>query len=183
MFTAICFWDDVVNPIANVTLSTTPSLITRQRQNLGRTRARGVNLDAEIRLSQSVEISGGYQFADSTVVQFPANVALVGLEIPEVPRHQFTLQARYWKPAGFMLSVQGRYSGAQFDDDLNTLKLDHYFNVDMQAGHSLTHGIEAFAAIENLFNQRYNVALTSVPTLGPPFLARVGLRLQFPARK
>jgi len=177
------FWSDIVNPIANVTLSTTPTLTTRQRQNLGRTRSRGVDLDAVLPLGHSVEIAGGYQFVDATVVQFPANTALVGLQIPEVPRHQFTIQARYWNPKRLMLSVQGRYSGMQFDDDQNTLRLDRYFTLDLLAGRSLGHGVEAFGAFENLFNQRYTVGLTSVPTLGPPFLARVGMRFNFPARQ
>jgi outer membrane receptor protein involved in Fe transport len=176
------FWDDIVDPIANVTLSTTPSLITRQRQNLGRTRSRGVNLDAVARITNDIEISGGYQFVDAAVVQFPASTALVGLEIPEVPRHQFSLQARYWNPSRIMLSLQGRFSGAQFDDDQNTLKLDRYFTMDLQAGRSIGHGVEAFAAVENLFNQRYTVSLTPVPTLGAPLLARVGLRFNYPSR-
>ncbi|HXU08831.1 MAG TPA: TonB-dependent receptor, partial [Blastocatellia bacterium] len=33
------FWSEITRPIANVTLSVTPALITRQRQNLGRTRS------------------------------------------------------------------------------------------------------------------------------------------------
>ena len=176
------FWDDIVNPIANVTLSTTPSLITRQRQNLGRTRSRGVQADATARLTGTVELSGGYEFVDATVVQFPANTTLIGLELPEVPKHQFTLQARYWNPSRLMFSIQGRYSGAQFDDDQNTLLLGQYFAVDVLAGRSLGHGVEAFGAFEDLFNQRYTVALSPVPTLGPPFLARIGLRFTFPRR-
>jgi len=36
------FWDDIVNPIANVTLDANSNPIQRQRQNLGRTRSRGV---------------------------------------------------------------------------------------------------------------------------------------------
>ena len=35
------FWNRITRPVANVTLTKTPSLITRQRQNLGRTRSRG----------------------------------------------------------------------------------------------------------------------------------------------
>src|SRR5262249_22935958 len=31
------FWSDIVDPVANVTPSTTPTLITRQKMNLGRT--------------------------------------------------------------------------------------------------------------------------------------------------
>ncbi|HYG81106.1 MAG TPA: TonB-dependent receptor, partial [Pyrinomonadaceae bacterium] len=38
------FWAEMTRPVANVTLSVTPALITRQRQNLGRTRSRGLEL-------------------------------------------------------------------------------------------------------------------------------------------
>jgi outer membrane receptor protein involved in Fe transport len=183
------FWDDISDPVANVPISTTPSLITQQRENLGRTRSQGVDLDAAFRLNDKIEVSGGYQFADATVTQAPAYQTLVGLRIPEVPRHQFTVQAR-WNPALFMLSVQGRYGGAQFDDAPNTLLLPHYFTLDMLASRALGRGVEVFGAFENLFNQRYETALTPVatpvpsllPTLGPPFLARVGIRLEFPRR-
>ncbi|MGH9651238.1 MAG: TonB-dependent receptor domain-containing protein, partial [Terriglobales bacterium] len=173
---------DIVNPIANVTLSTTPSLITRQRQNLGRTRTRGVEIEAVARLSDAVELSSGYQFVDATVARFPANTTLEGLQIPQVPRHQWTVQARYWKPTRLMLSVQGRWVGAQFEDDQNRLLLDRYFTLDLLAGRSLRPGVEIYAAFENLFNQRYAVGLTPVPTLGPPLLARVGFRFRHPAR-
>jgi outer membrane receptor protein involved in Fe transport len=183
------FWDDIVDPLANVPISTTPSLITQQRENLGRTRSRGVDLDASFRMSDAIEISGGYQFADATVVLAPALQTLVGLRIAEVPRNQFTLQARYSNPRLFMLSLQGRYAGAQFDDAPNTLLLPHYFTLDLLASRALVPGVEAFGAFENLTDQRYATALTPVNTpvpsllrtLGPPFVARIGVRLNFPS--
>jgi outer membrane receptor protein involved in Fe transport len=170
------FWNDIVDPIENVTLSTTPSLITRQRQNLGRTRSRGVEVDAVARLSKTIEIWGGYQFVDATVVSFPAEIALQGLDIPEVPRNQLTVQARYWKPSGYLFSAQSRFVGRQFDDDRNQFLLPSYFTLDLLAARSLGHGVEAFAAFENLLDRRYTVALTPTRMLGPPLLARVGLR-------
>ncbi len=176
------FWSDVVNPIANVTIDKTPALTTRQRQNLGRTRSRGVALDGLYRLSSRVQFSGGYQFVDASVFRFPQDTSLEGNALPEVPHHQFTLQARYWNPRRLMLSVQGRYAGGQFDDDQNLLLLDRYFTVDLFAGRELGHGIEVFGAFENLFNTRYNVNLTPTPTQGPPILGRIGLRFNFPAR-
>jgi outer membrane receptor protein involved in Fe transport len=78
--------------------------------------------------------------------------------------------------------VQGTFVGQQFDDDLNSLLLNRFFTVDLYLGRSLGHGVEVFAGAENTFNQRYNTALTPVPALGPPVLARVGLRYQFPNR-
>ena len=178
------FWDDIVNPIANVTLNATSNPIQRQRQNLGRTRSRGVELDAVARITSHIELSGGYQFADAAVLSFPAdpanNAPLVGNQIPQIPRNQFTLQARYWNPSRLMLSLQGRFVGDQFDDDINTLLLDRYFALDLFVGRSLGHGVEVFGAAENVTNQRYTIAKTPTPNIGPPILARIGVRVNFP---
>jgi len=53
--------------------------------------------------------------------------------------------------------------------------------MDAIASHSMAHGVDVFIALENLLNQRYTVGLTPVATLGPPLLARFGVRLQVPA--
>ncbi len=177
------FWSVIVRPVANVTLSTTPGLITRQRQNLGSTQSRGVEAEAEAHLSQSVVISGGYQFADATVLSFPASRALEGLLIPQVPRHQFTFQARYSKPSHWTVALQGRVSGAQFEDDQNELKLDRYFTFDALLSRAITSSLEMFAAAENLFNQRYAIGRTPVRTIGPPLLVNFGLRLRLGLRQ
>jgi outer membrane receptor protein involved in Fe transport len=175
------FWNDITRPVANVTLSVAPGLITRQRQNLGRARSRGVEVEADERLSPSLTFSGMYEYTDATVASFPADPTLVGLWIPQAPRHQFTLQARYVKP--FLLAaVQGRYVGAQFDDDRNLLPLERYFALDAIVSHPLRPGIELFVAAENLLNQQYQIGRTPVLTVGPPILARAGLRLRLGER-
>jgi outer membrane receptor protein involved in Fe transport len=176
------FWSVIARPVANVTLSTTPSLITRQRQNLGRTGSRGLELEAEARLSNRVAISGGYQFADATVLNFPANRALEGLQIPQVPRHQFTFQARYSIPSSFTAALQGRVIGAEFEDDQNQLRLDRYFRLDAFLSRSIASGLEVFVAAENLFNQRYAIGRTPIKTIGPPLLVSLGLRLRLGPR-
>jgi len=170
------FWNDVTRPVANVTLQTTPALITRQRQNLGRTRSRGVELETEARLNQFWNLSAGYLFDDATVVRFPANIALEGLMIPQVPRHQFTFQARYANPSIITISFQGRASSAQFDDDQNVFQLGSYFTLDLFISRRVARGLEAFVAAENLFGQRYEIGKTPLITLGPPTLVRAGFR-------
>jgi outer membrane receptor protein involved in Fe transport len=164
-----------------VTLSTTPTLITRQRQNLGRTRSLGVELDGAVHLNSSIEISAGYQYTHATVVDSPT---LAGKMVPEVPSHQFTWEARYWNPARIMLSLEGRYSGAQFDDDVNTLLLNRYYVMNLFAGRRIRSGFVGYIAVENLFNQRYQVArIPPIVNLGSPILARAGIRYDFPAHK
>jgi len=112
-----------------------------------------------------------------------SSATLIGKSVPEVPRHQFTWEARYWNPARIMLSVQGRYASLQYDDDLNTLPLGQYYVMDFFAGRQLRSGLTVYVAAENLLNQRY--AVTNAPpivNLGPPILARVGLRYEFPRK-
>ena len=176
------FWSEIIRPVANVTLSVTPALITRQRQNLGRTRSRGVEVEAEARVSSTVTISGGYQFLDATVLRFPANTALEGLLIPQVPRHIMTFQARYSNPRRLTAAFQGRAGGEQFDDDQNQFRLNPYFTLDAFASRSLGRGVEVFGALENLTGQRYDIGRTPLRTIGPPLLARIGIRFQMGSR-
>ena len=180
------FWSDIVDPIANVTISMTPSLITREKENLGRTRSRGLELDGVVRVNRSIQISAGYAYTTATVVSYPGNpggIDLVGLDVPQVPRNVFTWEARYWNPSRLLFSVQGRFVGRQFDDDQNHFPLDRFYTMDCEVGRSLTHHLEIFAAAENLLDQRYQVARTPVINLGPPILFRAGLRLNYPAAK
>lgn len=179
------FWSDIVDPVQNVTLSQTSSLITRERENLGRIRSRGVEIDGVVHVNRDIQISAGYEFTAATVVSYPSPplVSLVGLEVAQVPRNVFTWEARYWNPSRLLLSVQGRFVGQQFDDDQNQFPLDRFYTMDLQVGRTLTRHLELFAAAENLLDQRYQVARTPIVNIGPPILYRVGLRLNFPAER
>jgi outer membrane receptor protein involved in Fe transport len=131
-----------------------------------------------------MEFSAGYQFVHAYVAD--SSSSLIGKNVPEVPRHQFTWEARYWNPKRAMLSVQGRYSAAQYDDDLNTLVLPHYYVMDLFAGRELRRGFTIYLAGENILNQRYAFTLTPptpLTSLAPPILARAGIRYDFPARE
>jgi outer membrane receptor protein involved in Fe transport len=172
------FWTEIARPVANVTLNVQPGLITRERQNLGRTRSRGLEIEGEARLTKHLTVSAGYLLANATVLSFPVNTALEGLLIPQVPRHQLTFQARFVNPSIITIGLQGRASSAQFDDDQNRLLLEKYFSLDALVSRRITRQVEAFIASENLFNQRYSVGLTPVRTIGPPLLVRFGFRLR-----
>jgi outer membrane receptor protein involved in Fe transport len=184
----VIFWSNINRPIENVTQSATPNLITRQRQNLGETRSRGVDLDFSQNLTHTLSLTEGYQFTDATILSYPATNSLVGLRIPEVPRHDFTFQARYSNPSAtnplgrFTVGIQGRAESAAYDDDLNTLRLHPYFTLDAIVSRRLTSNAELFVAAENLTDQRYQVALTPATNLGPPILVRIGLRVLLGSR-
>jgi outer membrane receptor protein involved in Fe transport len=192
-FQGTFFYNQIVNPVANVTCTAvaTPipecpapiaNTILRVRDNLGRTTAPGFEIGSTGHITHDLELSVGYQFVDSKVSSFPASPALVGLWIAQVPHNALTFQARYSNPRIVMLSVYGRMIGKQFDDDLNAFPLGRFFVLDVSASRGIGHGVELFAAVENLFDVQYNTAATPVPQLGLPIAARFGFRFEFPKR-
>jgi iron complex outermembrane recepter protein len=71
-----------------------------------------------------------------------------------------------------------RASGRQYEDDLNTLPMKAYAVVDVSASRRVWWNLELFAAVENLFNVTYLVGRAGVDTIGPPLIARGGVRIR-----
>ena len=169
------FASEVSRPVVSITLTNAPNLITRQRQNVGKTRARGFEFDAEYAPISKLRFSASYLLTDSRVADFPANPLLIDKFLPQVARQQITFQSLYRPIAKLTFSVQGRISGAQFEDDLNTLRLRPFSTFDAFASYKLKR-FEIFTAIENLFDNRYDIGLTPNRTVAAPRFVRVGLR-------
>lgn len=173
------FWTQVNRPITALTLSVTPTSELLKRENLGQIESRGLSLDYAMRPAQWIAVDGGYQFADATVTKFAPEPDLVGKWIPQVARNMATAQVRLTEPRIGLLSLQGRISGRQYDDDANAYLLHSYFRLDAYAEHRFGNHVTAFASGENLFDRAIEVGKTPVLTLGTPRLARFGLRLNW----
>jgi outer membrane receptor protein involved in Fe transport len=183
---ATAFWNEVEDLIANVTLvnrlpDCPVGTICRQRQNLDRARIRGVETELEWRPARDWKVIGGYIFTDAQVVDARQQRTLEGKRLAQVPRHGASLTVRYDNPALFTAAATARFVGRQFEDDLNTLTLGSYVLVDLFLSRRLTRWAEAFVAIENLLDTTYTTGRTSdgVVSIGAPFLAHGGVRLQF----
>src|SRR5204863_3264083 len=150
---------------------------TRQRQNLGEIRSRGVELDAEARVGARLVLALGGTLLNASVLAAPDRT-LVGKRVPQVPRRQGGAQIRYDDPHGFTFGVQARFGTAQYEDDLNSLVLRGYWTLDAVAGHSLNQWVGAFVAGENLTNAAYDVGRTPLRTIGPPRTLRGGFRVR-----
>lgn len=175
------FVNRVDNTIANRTLSVTPALITRQRQNLGSTQAQGAELDGEWQVTSTFSGRASYAFIAAQVHSFSAQPTLVGNALPQTPRHSASFAVLY-RPARWTFAVQGRGSGRQFDDDQNLLPLDPYFQLDLLAARRVHPNVEVYTALENLTGERAQTGRTPFITLGTPFAGRVGLRVFLPRR-
>lgn len=172
------YYTQIVNPITNYTISVTSTLTTRQRRNLGRNQSQGIEAEFEYELSRNFRINAGYYLADATVLRAPQDVRLEGLQVPQVPRHQFTAQISYSNPSLFFAGVQFRTASQQFDDDQNLLPLKRYALTDASISRRLVRYLDAFFSVQNLFNSQYSVARTPIESLGMPRMFRGGLRIR-----
>jgi iron complex outermembrane recepter protein len=172
-------WFDnrVKDPVANVTI-TPPNL--SQRQNLGRTRIWGIQTDLDYRIGQTLKIGGAYIYDEAKVAENPANPALVGRRLAQVPTHRGAFQIQYHDPRILTAAFDVQMSGDQFDDDLNTPSrvLPAYSVANLSVGRDIVRNFEVFAAVQNLFDEEFYVG--TLPTLvGAPRLFSVGFRVRF----
>jgi len=174
------YFDGYVNNlVTSVTLSTTPALITRQRQNLGRARPRGATLDGQWAARPWLTLWSGYTHLDAAVLTAPTP-ALVGLALAHVPRNNFSGRALV-NARGWTLSAVERFGGTNFDDDQNTLPLPAFWNTDVYVSRSWRWA-SPFVGVENLWDRRYAVELTPDADLNSPRAVTAGVRLNWDRR-
>jgi outer membrane receptor protein involved in Fe transport len=151
-------------------------LITKQRQNADKLRSAGVELEGDMRLPASLSVG----FASAIVnARFKGDTSLRDNRVPQVPQYNVGLSIRYGRKP-WTASSQFRVTGPQFEDDLNLFRLRRAAVLDLFGSRALTAKASAFVAIENVFNDRYDVGRTPILTVGLPRAARVGVQISLP---
>ncbi len=186
------FWNELKDPVSNVTLAAPfpvdcpAGTVCRQRQNLGRTRSRGLEAELHYRPTPAWDLSASYLYNSSEVLEFPADPSLEGKRVPQVPKNTYTLGVQYLNPKLVNAALQGRFVGDQFEDDRNDSELNSFFVVDLSLWRPIplpyVVASEIFVAVENLFNTTYAVGkdpVTGVVSTGTPFLFHGGVRFRF----
>jgi outer membrane cobalamin receptor len=182
------FWNEVHDPIANLTLAVGPGVIPpcgfvpagglcRQRRNLDRTRIRGVETEFRHRFAGGWDVQLSHLWNDGTVRQASGQPALEGRRLAQVPEHQASARLA-WRPRGpFSAALDLRWVGQQFEDDLNTRSLDSFTSVDLALKHRLRPGLALVLGVENLFDEEFTVGETGdgIVTIGAPRLIHGGL--------
>jgi outer membrane receptor protein involved in Fe transport len=170
------FWNVLDDSIVSVTLATSPSLNVRQRQNADKLRSVGVEMEGDLRLSQSVTVGITSAIVDA---RFTGNTSLRGYRAPQVANYTVGATMRY-DMAAWHVSGQVRVTGPQYEDDLNTLLLRRATVVDLLGSRTLNNRLNIFMGVENLFDSDYDVGRTPARTVGLPRAIRGGLQVVFP---
>ncbi len=84
----------IENPVSNVTIGTN----VQQRRNLGETRVRGFQTDAEYRVGLRWRAAAAYLFNHAKVTENPVNPELVGKYLQQVPKHRGSIQLTFSEP-------------------------------------------------------------------------------------
>ena len=152
--------------ITNVTLSSSPAAIVRQRANAAAAVSRGVESEFHERFHHFTgELR--YLYVDSRYV--------TGYRVAQIPKQQGTAQGTYQR-GGTLVSGGLRTYSYQFDDDLNVYRLPGYASVQFMARQHLARSLSGEVSLENALNRQYYTAFTPTPNVGAPRLWRAGLR-------
>jgi outer membrane receptor protein involved in Fe transport len=176
---ATAFFNNLDGAIANVTLSQTPTQIVRQRQNSDTIRATGVEIELDSRFTNTLSASAQVVFTSSHFRGSVATPAIADNEVPQVPNVQGGVALTWFDPRWFTAATQLRFSGEQYDDDLNTESfiLGEYAVWDATVSRQVVRGLNAFLAVENILDTEYDTARTPLRSIGWPRTIRVGARI------
>jgi outer membrane cobalamin receptor len=160
------FHNDLNNLIDNATISTTPSLILRRRENFPSARSRGIEAGIHHHWRHWTA-EAGYQYADARLA--------TGQLIHEVPKQTGTAQLTF-SAKSTLISAGFRAFSLVFDDDLNQFLLPGFGILQFSAQQHLTKSLSVLATVDNVLDRSYLVALTPNTNVGAPRIWRVGLR-------
>ena len=166
-----------------------PNTICQQRQNLGLTRITGWQNDVEYRVAREWRVGAGYLFNSAKVREFATNPALVGLYLPQVPKHRGSVNVAYSNPRVVTATVTAFFYGRQFDDDLNARTkpgetepgLPGYGTMELSALREIGRHLDVFVGVQNLFDEEYYVGFAPT-TIGSPRLVNAGIRVRWSGR-
>lgn len=167
------FHNSIDDIVTNVTLSSTPQQIIRQRRNAASATSRGIEIEARQRF-RNWTAEASYLFAESRFSN--------RLRLPQIPKHQGSAQLTY-ALGGTVLTAGMRSFGLQFDDDINRFRLPGYAAFQLTGQQKLRLGLSATFALENALDRAFAVGIVTpaitridAPQLGAPRLWRLGLR-------
>jgi outer membrane receptor protein involved in Fe transport len=134
--------------IANVTLSASPAAVVRERANIDAIETRGVELDASLR-------AGDWRAIVSASLSDP-RVKGGSLRPAQVARVQGSATVS-WRG----LALTARYTGEQYEDDLNTRVLGEALTIDAVAPLPLGGGFSLKLRGENIADARVAAAISA----------------------
>lgn len=149
--------------------------------NVGKGRSQGLELMANMRLSQRFSVDAGYAYTDSTIVENDIDPTLEGKQVPDVAKHLGSLTLRFRALRGTSVDLRGRVLSRSYGEPANVVPAPAHRVVDVSVSHPIRDWADAYASLENAFDEQYFYVLT--PTsfrTGQSRTVSAGMRMKFP---
>lgn len=185
---ATLFWNELRDAIGNVTLAQGPGTFPgvgfvaaggafRQRQNLDAVRSRGLELWGRMSFGD-VTASASYALTDARVRASGPAAPLDGLRPAQTPRHQASATLAYAGTGPLRANLTARYIGRQYEDDLQSRRLDDALTFDALARFALAPTVAVELRGENLLDAEIESGIggTGIIDRGTPRTLWLGLR-------
>lgn len=185
------FVNRIEDAVANVTIARGPGVfpvigflpaggVLRQRENLGRVRAIGVETQGMWRLSPLIKMEFSYAFTATRIREAPT-ASLIGKRLAQSPRHSFSAGLDVQPTLTFRFFVRGRAIASQFDDDENERRLRPAVLVDAGARWEPREAWSVSLTTQNLLDARVETAISGdgVRSFGPPLQVRLAVGYRY----
>ncbi len=153
---ATAFWNQLHDPIANVTLPP-PATNLQMRENAYDINALGVESEAQWKLNDWAALRAAFDFVDARTKVVNATTLLLTPARPaQAPRWTVTGGFELTPLARLTVDADLRYESQRFADDQNTpsLALAGVTTADARISYALTEKLSAYVYGDNLFNAR-----------------------------
>ncbi|MEE3326398.1 MAG: TonB-dependent receptor, partial [Myxococcota bacterium] len=128
--------------------------------NAGETKRHGVEAMVEYEFVPGLIASAAYTYTEAEYTDYNSKGSdFSGNQVPGVPEQHLYAQLRYVHPTGLFAALEGRYIGAFFANDANTVETESYGLLDFRVGWRAEIGswqLGPYMALSNLTNTKYN---------------------------
>jgi len=135
--------------------------------NIDRSQAHGVELEANVQLPHKLSLTGNYTHLEAIDLATQNDLA-------RRPRAMANLRVEWTPDATWSLGAGASYTGSRFDDQFESVPLPGNTVVNLYASGAINQSLRIYARVENLLNDYYE------PVAGYGALLRtvaVGLRV------
>ena len=153
-----------------------PGMPMLQPINIGEVDIHGVEAGLEVGFNDKWSAFANHTFNVSKVREHEKDPLVVGNYLSGAPRHISTIGVTYDNPQLFTLSLSITNESSRFAALDNVEEVEGFSVVNLRVSRKLLHGMEIFANVGNLTDEKYGVTTWA---LSPPFNALVGMRYTF----
>ena len=137
---------------------------------VGEQRVDGFEFSVAGSVTPQWQVFGGYSFLKSEIVDAgPVNFAQNGNELPNTPKHSFSLWTTYEVIPDFTVGGGAYYMSKVYGNTANTVAVPNYWRFDAMASYEVTESVNLRLNVQNLTDEVYydRAYVTHMATVAP----------------